>query len=95
MNESYDFKSIKVDGKRCIFRDVAEYNDTDFVARYKGYDLEVYLDADRFAPEEQRYYALVRNPDIFLGTVVDGFLGEEVDNIHDAIVQALKDARLV
>ena len=44
----------------------------------------------RFEAGGRRYYIHVYNPEISFGTVYDGWADEEIDNLDDAIKEALK-----
>ena len=87
--------SLLIDGKRYFIREVTTHTETRFVGRYKGYDIEVYLDEDDFEPEDCRYYIHVFNSEISFGTAYDGWADEEIDNLEDAIKEALRGSCLL
>lgn len=93
--------SLIIDGKKRVFRHVDVHTKTRFEARYKGFDISVYLDVeededeDDCAPEECRYYILVCNPEISFGTAYDGWAPEEADTLEKAIVEALRGSQLL
>lgn len=82
--------SLVIEGLKYVIRRVDVHTKTRFEAWYKGFYMQVYLDEDDFEPEDRRYYINVYNPEISFGTVYDGWADEEIDNLEDAIKEAIR-----
>ena len=86
---------LLIEGKSYIIRQVDAHTKTRFEGKYKGFYIEVYLDENDYEPDQERYYIHVYNPEISLGTAYDGWAPEEVDNLKDAIKEALRGSQLL
>ena len=93
--DASSFLSLFIDGRKYIIRQVSEHTSTRFDGRYKGYDISVWLDEEDYEPEDCRYYITVTNPEVSFGTAYDGWAPEEIDNLEDAIKEALRGACLL
>lgn len=88
--------SLLIDGRKYIIRQVEIHTETRFEGRYKGYNITVWLDEDDYEPEDCRYYIMVQNPEVSFGTSYDGWAPpEEIDNLEDAIKEALRGSCLL
>lgn len=87
--------SLLIDGKRYIIRQVDAHTKTHFEGKYKGFYIEVYLDESDYEPDEERYYIHVYNPELSFGTAYDGWAPDEIDNLEDAIKEALRASSLL
>ena len=87
--------SLEIDGRRYLIRKVDVHTKKRFEGRYKGYDINVWLDEDDFEPADRRHYIQVENPEESFGTLYDGWADEEIDNLEDAIKEALKGSGLI
>lgn len=89
-----DKKSIflEINGKKRIIRkgQISYQTEDDIECTYAGFNIEV------MAQETGGFYIQVHNPEISLGTAVDGYFGEwsrerPVRTIEDALVLALEN----
>lgn len=87
--------TLVIDGRKYIIRQVDIHTETRFEARYKGNNIAVWLDEDDCKPEDCRYYIMVQNPEVSFGTSYDGWAPEEIDNLEDAIKEALRGSCLL
>ena len=87
--------SLEIEGLKYVIRQVDVHTKTRFEGKHKGFYMEVYLDEDDYEPEDRRYYIHVYNPEISFGTAYDGWAPEEIDNLEDAIKEALRGASLL
>lgn len=86
---------FKYNGKIKRIKEIHVHTKKRFEGRYKGYYLTVWLDEDDYNEQDQRYYIIVNNPEVSFGTLYDGWADEDVDNLDDAIKEALKGATLI
>ncbi|RYD46336.1 MAG: hypothetical protein EOP85_07660, partial [Verrucomicrobiaceae bacterium] len=87
--------TLIIDGIRHVIRKVTVHTKKRFEATYKSHELQVWLDEDDYTARDRRFYIIVQNPHVSFGTAYDGWAPEEIDNLEDAIKEALRGSQLL
>ena len=87
--------ALLIDGHKYFIRHVDVHTETRFEGTYKGSNITVWLDEDDYQAEECRYYIMVNNPHVSFGTSYDGWAPEWIDNLEDAVKEALRGSCLL